>query len=62
MSSPQQTDPRVMEGVVQRLAADLAQMTVTCAELDTRLQLSTADVVRLEGELAKHIGTPADPT
>lgn len=50
-------DPRIMEGVVQRLASELAQAKVTIAELDTHLQIATADVVRLEAELAK----AADP-
>lgn len=45
-------DPQVsvLEGVVQRLAGEIAQARVTIAELDVRLQQQTAATVRVEAE------------
>ncbi|MDN5931549.1 MAG: hypothetical protein L0I24_10885 [Pseudonocardia sp.] len=56
MSSAEQSrqpDAAVLDGVVQRLAGEIAQARVTIAELDVRLQMQTAQVVRLEADLAK---------
>lgn len=50
--APTQPDPEiaVLQGVIDRLARELAQSRVTVAELDVRLQGQTAQTVRVEAE------------
>ncbi len=61
--SSEQPEQRIeiLEGVVQRLAGEVAQARVTIAELDVRLQQQTAATVRVEAERDQFREQSPDP-
>lgn len=49
----------ILQGVIQRLSADLQQKVIQCAELDVRLQLTVAALVRAEAAAQAAEAEPA---